>query len=78
MEVPNFSDREHIEDYKHGLRSIFLTKILATKRLDLVDDLLNTSHDFIKGEFSVQSKHDHLENRLGKCKNKYSFPGESS
>lgn len=61
MKVPNLSDREHLQEYKHGLRSLSLTKVLATKRLHLVDDLLDVIHEFIKWEIRVKSKRDHLE-----------------
>lgn len=40
MKVPNLSVGEHIQAYKHGLRSLSLTKVLATKHLDTVDALL--------------------------------------
>lgn len=59
--MPNLSDREHIQAYRHGLQFLSFTKILATKRLHSVDDLLDVVHEFIKGEINVQCKRDHLE-----------------
>lgn len=56
MKMPNFSDREHIQAYKHDLRSLSLTKVLATKILLTVDRLLDAVHEFIKGEIGIQSK----------------------
>lgn len=56
MNVPNLSDREHIQAYKQGLRSLSLTKVLATKNLLTIDHLLDAVHEFIKGEINVQSK----------------------
>lgn len=56
MDVPNLSDQEHIQAYKHGLRSLSLTKLLATKKLHSVDDLLDMVHGFIKGDISVESR----------------------
>lgn len=61
IKVASLSDQEHIQAYKHGLRSLSLTKVLATKRLLSVDDLLDIVYEFIKGEISMQSKQDHLE-----------------
>lgn len=78
MNVPNLSDQEHIQAYKHGLRSLSLTKLLATKKLYSVDDLLDVVHEFIKGDISVESRRDHLENLLGDNKNKSTFRVESS
>lgn len=31
IKVPNLNDQEHIKAYKHGLQSLSLTKVLATK-----------------------------------------------
>lgn len=56
LKVLILHDREHIQAYKHGLRSFSLTKMLATKRIPSIDDLLDIVHKFIKGEISVQSK----------------------
>lgn len=53
MKVPSLSDREHIQAYKHGLCSLSLTKMLATKWLLFVDNLLDVVHKLIKGEISV-------------------------
>lgn len=78
MKLPNLSDREHIQGCKDGLCSLSLTKILATKWLYSVDDRLDVVHEFIKGKISVQSKRDHLENQLGKNKNKHPFRMEFS
>lgn len=77
-EVPSLGDREHIQAYKHGLRSLSLTKVLATKWLHSVDDLLDVFHEFIKVKISVQNKWDHLENQLRNCKGKLPFRVESS
>lgn len=55
MKFPNFSDLEHIEAYKHALRFLPLMKMLATKTLQTVDNLLDMVHKFIKGEIRVQS-----------------------
>ncbi|KAI5678060.1 hypothetical protein M9H77_09010 [Catharanthus roseus] len=68
MKVPSLSDRKHIQAYNHGLRSLSITKVLATKRLLSVNELLNVVHEFIKGEINVQSTQDHLESRLGEIK----------
>lgn len=44
--------------YMHGLQSLSLTTVFATKTLLTVDKLLDVVHEFIKGEISVQSKRD--------------------
>lgn len=56
IKVPNIGDRENIQAYKHKLRSLSLTKVLATNRLHFMEDLLDVMHEFIKGEISMQSK----------------------
>lgn len=71
--VSNLSDQEHIQAYKHGLRSLSLTKILATKHLHSVDDLLDVVHEFIREGISVQSKRDHLEGGTMEGRSKHSF-----
>lgn len=53
MKVPNLSDHEHIQAYKQNIRSLSLTKVVATKNLLTVDNLLDTVHEFIKGEINV-------------------------
>lgn len=53
MKVSNLCDREHIQANKHSLQSL---SVLTTKTLLTVDHLLDTVHEFIKGEISVQSK----------------------
>lgn len=50
LKVPNLSFREHIQAYKHGIRLLSLTKVLGTKTLLTVDNLLNAVQEFIKGE----------------------------
>lgn len=71
MKVPNLSHREHIQPYKHGLRSLSLTKVLAIKHLHSVNDLLDIVLEFIKGEISVHSKMDHLEGGTGEGRGKH-------
>lgn len=70
MELPNLSDREHIYAYKHGLRSLSLTKVLAPKCLQSVDVLLDGVHEFIMGDMSVKSKRNHLEGGMGEGRSK--------
>lgn len=59
MKVLNFSDCEHIQVYKHGIRSLSFTKVLAMKSLLTVDNSLDT---VIKREISVQSKYEQRDN----------------
>lgn len=56
MEVPNLSDRKHIYTYKHGLQSLSLAMVLATKNLLSIHNLLDEVNEFIKGEISLQNK----------------------
>lgn len=77
MKVPSLSDREHIKAYKHALRSLSLPKVLATKWLFCVNDLLDVMHEFTKGEICVQSKLDHLESRLEDSKRKRPFRADT-
>lgn len=56
MKVSNLSDQEHIQAYKHNLRSLYLTKVLANNYFLIVNHLLDTIHEFIKGEISVHNK----------------------
>lgn len=63
MNVSNLSDQEHIQAYEHGIRPLSWTKLLATKNLLTFDKLLDTIHEFIKGEISVKNKskqHDNI------------------
>lgn len=53
MKVQSLSDRQHIQAYNHGLRSLSLSKVWATKRIPSVDDILDIVYEFIKGEISV-------------------------
>lgn len=52
MKVPNLSVGEHIQAYKHGLRSLSLltTKHLDTVDLDTVDALLEQYMNSSKGK----------------------------
>lgn len=54
--LPNLGAPEHIQAYKHGLRSFSLTKVLAPKRMHNIDDLFDIVHEFIKGERSVNKE----------------------
>lgn len=56
MKGLNLSDWEHIQAYKPEIYFLSLTKILATKQLLTVNNLLDTVHEFIKGEISIQNK----------------------
>lgn len=62
VKVPDLSDCEHIQAYKHSIQSLSLTKELATKNLLIVDNLLDTVLELIKGEISVQSKREQHDN----------------
>lgn len=73
MKVPSLSDREHIQACKHSLRSLSLIKVLVTKRIPSINDLLDAMHEFINGEISVQSMQEHLESRFGDNKGKKPF-----
>lgn len=68
MKVSNLSDREHIQAYKHGIRSLSLTKVLAIKNMLIVDNLLDTVHEFIKVEINIQSKRDQHDSMFAEGK----------
>lgn len=65
MEVPNLSDRKYIYiyTYKHGLQSLSLTMVLATKNLLSIHNLLDEVNEFIKREISLQKKKKIAANR---------------
>lgn len=65
MKVLNLSNWEHIQAYNHEVWSLSLTKVLATKRLYSVDDLLDVIHEFINREKRVQTKCNYLESEAG-------------
>lgn len=73
MKILSFSDLEHIQAHKTWVRTLSLTKVLATKQLLSVDDLLDFAHEFINRKITIQSKRDHLESRLRYRKGKRPF-----
>lgn len=55
MKVSSLNDWEYIQAYKHRLRSLSLTKVLAAKQLLSVDGLLDMVHKFIQVEIRYRA-----------------------
>lgn len=79
--VQTYMDRfnkEAMKVPKHGLRSFPFTKVLATKYLHTIDVPAWCGAWVHLMEINVQSKHDHLDSRLGENNGKKAFRQEQA